>query len=573
MKRFFMLSLLAVLIAATGRKPLSAADDVLDIVPNDALAVVVVNNMEETAGKLADTAGKLKLPPMNVLALAKAQTGITQGIDDKGSLGIAVVPGAMGAPTLLAIIPTSDYKALIEPFSVEDPDANVVQAKVRQMKIAIAKKGDFVVACQAKDADVLKKALAAEPLSGDVEGLKPWLAEQQAFAIATPTGIKMAQAQALAGLAMVKAQLEGQGDQAKTAVAGLSFYESIFKALDKEISYCAIGVQLDDDGSIHLLSRSLLAEGGVLAKASESAGEGQQDLLKHLPQGPFVFAAGGVYPESLAKEMMGVSMSMMQSLPGGDKMTPEELEQMIEISKDSMKGMRSMAMFMGVGEEGQSLYSDMVIVLDVESSPRYMKTYAEVMKKMSDAMGEDAFLKFETAEVDIDGRSALELTVDMKSLLTMSQDPKAEAMMATLFGKDGKLPVYMTPVDKNTIVGAYVSKDRLSKAIKAIEQDEPELADDPDVAKTLAMLPEGSQWVALWSLQGTRSLVVRMIGAIEPDIRTKVPELPASPPIGMSAKLSPGTFDTAVVLPMDAIQAVSIFVRKMLTSNDGAAVH
>jgi hypothetical protein len=146
-------------------------------------------------------------------------------------------------------------------------------------------------------------------------------------------------------------------------------------------------------------------------------------------------------------------------------------------------------------------------------------------------------------------------------------------MMEAMFGNQGALSVYMAPVDKNTVIGAYVSKARLAEAIKAVAEKQPQLSEDPAVAKTLAMLPEGSQWVALWSPQGTRELIVRMIGVIEPNIRTQVPEMPGSSPVGMSAELSPGVLDTAVVIPLDTMEAVGVFIRQMIAGSDpGAAL-
>ena len=50
-----------------------------------------------------------------------------------------------------------------------------------------------------------------------------------------------------------------------------------------------------DDGSVHVVSRTLPVEGGALAKAASQAKPAKVSPLAGLPQSPFFVAGGGVF--------------------------------------------------------------------------------------------------------------------------------------------------------------------------------------------------------------------------------------------------------------------------------------
>ena len=70
---------------------LAEAADVLKYVPDHALAVVAINNIGQTDGKIEKLADQLQLPPLGVLGKAMADMGIENGINDRGCLAMAVI--------------------------------------------------------------------------------------------------------------------------------------------------------------------------------------------------------------------------------------------------------------------------------------------------------------------------------------------------------------------------------------------------------------------------------------------------------------------------------------------------
>ena len=373
---------------------------------------------------------------------------------------------------------------------------------------------------------------AAKSLADASPALDAWRAENDAYAVATPAGIKFAQQQIQFGLQAAKTQMANQGEQGKAALAGLGMYDGLVAAMDKEISHSAIGLRMADDGAIHVVSRTLPVEGGTLAKTASQAKPAKVSPLAGLPQTPYFVAGGGAFTAGSMKSWMEISIGMMRSYPGGDKLTDEQIKKLSEISLKSMRGMRSMALLMGVGEGDEPLYGRMLLVIKTKDAKAYLDSYeaamAEMMKIFKDA-GSPLF-SFESERTEIDGLPVFKLTMNMEPfLMGQGQGPEAKKMMELMFGSGGKMAVYMAVADQQTVVGAYVSPKQLTPAVKAIQEGKSLLTDEAGVAKTAAMLPPGAQWVGLLSPRGGAAFVARMMKAIAPAGAQGVPEIPEFP--------------------------------------------
>ena len=178
---------------------------------------------------------------------------------------------------------------------------------------------------------------ATKSIAAAVPALDTWRGENDAYAVATPGGIKFAQLQIHIGLEVAKMQLANQGEQGKTALASLGMYDSLIEAMDKELSHCAVGLRMADDGAVHVVSRTLPVEGGALAKAASQAKPAKVSPLAGLPQSPFFVAGGGVFTAASMSSWMEMSFGMMRSYPGGDKLSDADIKKLSEISLKSMR--------------------------------------------------------------------------------------------------------------------------------------------------------------------------------------------------------------------------------------------
>ena len=211
----------------------------------------------------------------------------------------------------------------------------------------------------------------------------------------------------------------------------------------------------------------------------------------------------------------------------------------------------------------------MLLVIKTKDAKAYLENYesamAEMMKIFKDA-GSPLFSS-ESQRMEIDGLPVFKLTMNMEPFLRgQGQGPEAKKMMELMFGSGGKMDVYMTVADQQTVVGAYVSPKQLAPAVKAIQEGKPLLSDDAGVAKTAAMLPPGAQWLGLeparrgrvCSADDESRLFRRAQGVPE------IPEFPETPPVGFGVQLSPSGLDTDLAIPAAVLEAISQTVRKAM---------
>jgi hypothetical protein len=434
----------------------------------------------------------------------------------------------------------------------------------------VGQKDGYAVLAPTLHAAAVKAVLDSEKsLGAAVESIRPWLAGKQLYAIATPGGIAMAKVQLLAGLDQLKVGIAAQqNEQTENVLAGLKVYELLFQRMDKELSYCATGLEIEADGGLHLASRTILAEGGFLQVASqkvkpEASSPGD---AKMFPAGPFLFAGGGPMPKGLAKPMMNLSFQMMKAYPGGKDLTEEQIRRLTEVALKSMENTQGMAMFMGIPDEAQPLYAGMLLGMQVTDSEEYLRAYRETVAEMAEigkATG-SPFLQYKSEDIEVAGASGLMLTMNMGDLFGGQQVPQAEAMSKMMFGTDGEMKIYLAAADKQTIIGSYVSQDGLEQALRLFRDGGEVFADGPGIATTTGMFPEDAQWIGYWSPSGTVQFVKRAVAAMAPQVPAEVPAFGDSSPVGFALKMAPDVIETDMVVPADVLQAGSVFAGQII---------
>jgi len=269
--------------------------------------------------------------------------------------------------------------------------------------------------------------------------------------------------------------------------------------------------------------------------------------------------------------MMELSMDMMKMYPGGDKLTEEQVKKLIDLSVESAKGMRSMSMMMGVGKPGESIYGDLFISITVDDAKAYLADYEKTMEQMV-KLAKDADVPwlgaYKLKKIDIDGTPALRMTADIGEFFGEDAPPEMEEMLEKMFGAGGKLDVYMAAADEKTVVGVYVSKKHLAKAIQAVKDPETSLAKDKGILKMTALLPKGSQWIGFINPQGALQFTSNMMATIVPEeARAGMPEfpkLPKTPPVAFGAKLTATGLETDMVIPAAVLKAVGKLIRESM---------
>ena len=554
-------------VATLWTVPLLAADDILDVIPHDVLGAVVITHPDQVQTNLSELTGKLQLPLPNVIDIARQRSGISEGMDMKGS--VAVIFGQPVAdeqrPSVVWCVATNDHKKLLESLGAAESDQPIASAMVGGRRMLLASKQGYTLMAATRYRTAVQHILdATDGLGGESKTLSSRMAATDIYAIATPTGITMAQEKLLQGLDVIRAQIERQSPGPANVTAGLAVYETMFRAMDKEFTHLMIGGSIEADGGLRFVKSGALIPGSTLSGMGENAKPMSPDIITDLPSGPFVFAGGGAVPQGVSEYLMGWSMEMTKLyLPGAD-FSDEDLHQITDIAVDMMRNMRGMSMVMGNAADGAPLYENTTLVMKVNDASGFLENYETSIKQMNEIMkkAKNPPFKYETSRSSHDGLEMLELHMDMSGFLKGQAIPQTQQVMKSMFGDGDKLTVYMAVADEHTILGQYISRERLVKHLKSGQSKEL-LKDQEGFSRTLALLPKTALGVGFWSPSGMFRMVRRMVGELQPGANAPLPEFPESSPVGMSAALSSERLDIDVVVPADLLTATVQFVQRV----------
>jgi hypothetical protein len=541
------------------------ADNVLSVIPKNSLGLVVVKRIDEADHKVAEVAKLMELPAPSVLELAQLQLDLKEGIDETGSLALAVLPSedAGGLPVPIGFVPTRDYQSFIKQLEAEDAGDAIHKVQIAGKSFVVGQKGGYAVLTPAEYETRLLEVLdSSKSVAKSIKPLQSFLAKSDIGAVVTTAGVKLSAAKALEGLAMIKAGLEQAGPEAQTAVSGLAMYEAMFEAMKESVTQVGISIRVDKDLNVHAASRVLFDSP---TKEIEAQDRPKPPGIAGLPAGSFAFAFGGILPKSQWEAMLRYSVQMTRSFPGGADLTEEQIKELTRLSAESMQGVRGMSMVMGVTKPGASPYSGMCMLMHVDNAEAYMKKYAKVLRELR-KWGEAAEIPLyqfaDPEETQIGEATGMKIAMDLSNLLgAAGNPPEVQEMMKKLFGGEGELTIYIAPVDQRTVAMAYVSKAAVIQAIKAAQKHESSLAADPGIATTAALLRPNSQWVFYISPAGAIAFANNMVATFSPDAAPVIPEFPQTPPIGVSANGSASKVDVDLVLPASVLKAIGGYIQ------------
>jgi hypothetical protein len=555
---------------------LRGANGVLDVIPEDALGIVVMRDATHTNDQIAELAVKLDLEAPNVLALVQSLTGLSEGVAFGADVALALVTSeGEDRPIPIAVLPVTDFDAFIKSLDGSLAQNDTYDITLSGRASAAIRKGDFVVLAEASNRAILPVvASSTTGVRTKLEPIASWTRQTDVYAVGLPRGIAMAQREILAGLAIVKqqirTQMEQQGEQAEQAeqvVKGIEIYEQLFGSLDKELALMAVAIRLEDSGHIHLRSRTVPKPDGILAKLSSQVVAAEGDWFRGIPQGPFVFAGGGVYPADGLRDMTDFSMQMMKSVLGID-LGEQELDELKALTAKSAEGVRAMSVSMGVVGEGEPLYGNVVLALHVDDADAYLETYQETIEKMAEFGRKSAvpFFEYAVSRFDIDGLQGLQLEMDMNAMAAFQPGPQEAqtAIMQAMFGEDGKMRVFLAAADQNTILGTYVSRQRLTDAVAGHREDRASFSQMAEIEKVRGLLPADAVLLGYWSIGGTFAFVRTAISAMAPEVPAEIPPFPDTVPIGLAISVDRGGIDSDLVVPLEASRTLSQFVKAMM---------
>jgi len=547
-----------------------AADDPLKIIPRDALGWGVINHLADGDAKIQKLAGIVGAPQMSLLDLAKDKMGLKNGLDTKGAFGVIAMPpndkdDEHTSPTFVLFVAVTDYKAFLGNFEPEKKDEKITEVQVAGQTAAMAERGGYAVFAKTDDRKALERVLASkESIADEAKSLDAWLGDNDVNLVATKTGVKLFAAKGKVALKQFGETLAamGQGDAAKS---GLQVYASLLDAAEKNVSLGALGLLVDKAGTVRLVTRAKIIEGGKLAAALADVKPASGDQLAGLPGGSFVFAGGVTLSESLIGPIMGMSIKMMKSSPEIYGINAEQADKLGKASVENFKSMHAASVVMKTGRRDEPLYSNMYGSFSVDNAEQFLAGYEKqiaAMKEILKDAKEGMFKAPSAKEIEIGGKPALEVEITFP-VPKMAGNPMADKMMQAMFGPDKKSTAYLVKGDEKTIYFSLgVSQEKLLQGIAMGKEQKKSLAADADVAATIALLPAGAHAVALISPRGYIDLIQRLMGTMmgENAPGLKIPPFPKCPPAGVAFKAAPGEISAEFVIPAGLMKAVGEYI-------------
>jgi hypothetical protein len=553
--------LLACLVAIAGAaRQAPAEDDVLKLVPDKALGFAIVNHPESADAKLQQLGKQMNLPMQHSLFGMLEDFGYGKGLDKKRPVALLVLPPKEDAPIppVIVLVPVTNYATFLQPLKVNETEAGISKVDLWGSPSLVRKIGSYA-------------AISGEPFREELASLKPadevpeslaqwqaWLAKKDAAAVVFAPGIKMLSEKAQQGIAMGKAVMAQAGDQGKQAAAALDMYEAFFKTAEKEVNSVGFSIERNKAGVIRLSKRARLVSGGSWANFFSASKPAEQNVLAGLPAGPFVFAGGGPLSEESMSKMMDVSFSMIKNMREMYGLTEEQAAAFSELGKKKFPGIHGFSFVLGVGGGDESIFNRMLLLMRVDDGKKFLSAYEEYMagyNKVVEKANSPLFQPIKCEKTELDGAGALKVTVGIPKLPNMP--PNTDKILEAMYGSGGKIVAWIVPCDEHSVIFSYGSKEHVLKAIAAVKEGKPGLADDAKVAKAAALLPKSASWRFFCSPKGVLNFGKRVMTAVMPaGANMNVPEFGETSPVAMALKTGEDEVEFQVVVPVDVIKEI-----------------
>ncbi len=575
MTRYFTLSVALVAWLITAATLLAAADP-LSVIPDDALGFAIIRDIGEANERAQALTQKIQLPVPDLLTLAKQFTGVDAGLDEKGGIALAAFSTGDDADAELSFVcfvPVTDYQEFIGQLNPEDADAAITEIMISGMPRLTAKKGNFAVLGDPQQRTLFERVLAtSKNVTSTVEPLKKWLDQQHAAAVVTPAGKKMLVAKivALLDAANTGADQNPNGDD-DADVGGLSqarlkemmlLGKRVLLAADEQLTVMAAGIRIDKNTALHVGAAGVQARG----RAGRVGQGGQAAQLSAAGRG-----AGGQIRDRLRWRGSAVQPGHGQAHQPVHRNGPAAIwfgRRSWQEARGGAARQRatevSAAGVLGLIQPGNSIYASAASVQTVKSSDEYLAATREMAAALASGAKNPKTEEplYEVADIMVDDLKTIELTTNVGAVIDEA-NPAAEqarGMFSWMFGKDGKLKIYFAAADARHVVGAY-SKENLKKVVAHVRSKAKGLEADEGIAKTNALLPKGSQWVAYLSPQGLlqwADTFIRNIGGGQMNIQ--LPQFAETEPIGLAARVSGSGLDAELVLPDSVVAGIGQFI-------------
>ncbi len=564
MRHRHLLHWLAMYALLVGSARLQAADDVVSMIPDNALGYAVVKDMEKASGEIRKIVDRMQLPSTEVLELAKQTLNLRDGFDDTGDLAMALLPQDGGEAFPIILLRTKNYSRLIAQLEPKDEEGSIRRVTIGKEEVLVAPMSKYAIFTTPEFMDGLKRVLKSKRSVRPSKSQKQYTSEADAYIVVTNAAVKIAAEQGIVALDGLKQEME-QVEQLRLAAAGLGMYQELLEWVLEDVGQVILTAKMDAMVGVTLTTRIEIKDGKPLKSRASSVAVAQQ--LGALPKWQYVMAfSGDMINSDMMDFWMRLSMVMMKTWGGESELTDDQVKKLFDATLKTMKGMRSMSFTFGVPTEGGSIYSRTGGVIAVENSKQYIDRYAEATLEMAKLMKDLPYTVRSAKYLEVAGTRGMKIEMQIKLDALAQDNPQAKAMMEKLYGKDGKISIFLAPVNDKEIAMAYSSEEALREVMASLKSKERGLGTDNRIQKTAKLLSKDAQMVGFLSPQGTVQFVKWMMEIFVPPGQA-VPPLPDFPekalPMGFAVSFSGKSIDFEWVTPEESLVSLGEYIRML----------
>lgn len=541
---------------------LASATEIYDRIPGNSLGFVVIRDLQQASEKAEELMLAFGSAAPAPLTLAKAVTGLDEGIDTSGSLAVAMLPSSKsgGDNQPFVLLPISDYQEFAEAVHA-DASGEICRISLLGEDILVAQVDQYAVLMNKEHQSTLETLVPQRwGRRTELTQFEPWISTQDVSLVVMPAGLQH--------VAEWKEQPKRKFDFLQNAHRRQSLLAQWTAPLigaagrgwlNDNVQIAAIGVTVDSQANLRVGKRLLLKKGSALAGLSVQSLDGQSAMLG-LSAEPCVLTAGGPLPKGWDQSFSTYlsQLEKSQAATSGLQNVSSELWDKNRNAYHALIDQVSSCSFVMLpGEKGDPLVGNFFGLATVPNVDKYFAglpqiatTWNEITKKSTS----DLKPTFELQEKQIAGRSGRELVVDVA---TTARDPNVPAfnwMLEAAFGVEGKLRVKFLKVNDTQFLFGFATDEQMQTVVDTIENGDPIQPVLPTMQGTFQLLDPDATWKALVQPQGCIFWASRvaneffgMIGFNQAEM--EVPELPDSPPVGITANGSGRLWHVEIVCP------------------------
>jgi hypothetical protein len=589
--------LAALLLSAACLRPAAAAQPaVLEQIPDDAAAVLVVTNVKLFSAHLANLGVRmgLQLPP-DPMGLALRNVRIVKGFDANNSAALVLLKpvepkeaaapedaDAPKTPPAVLLLPTTDSKLMLEQWEPGDPDksgiSEVSLPTGRMARGFVATTGNYVAFAQ--DHDVLARFLARkQPLSKTLpaDAAKAMdkndlvlYANVPAFAKTALDAVEKQQEEIIGMMDLLNLQ-SGNETSAALRKQQLTIVFDGTKQFLKDANTGLLTLRLGEAG-VNLGAAGQFKQDSALGKFVLSQKTTRVPTLAGLPEAPFGAAGAMVIEPKALAQWLGDLMARTLTDPVVAKDPRiDEFKKGVELTRQSVGLMEaSRAVFYAPPEDPKKSRLNGAMIIDTSDAAKYLALQMDMLKNPLSTETMDPDLT-STAAVTPDAITVkgVKFTKVVHKIQLREETPEhplpptaktSYNSIAALYGAEGMV-MYMGSIDKKvlvimgsepatieSVVDAVQKKSDVLATSKAITTANEQLVANPVLVTYVSVEP----WLAVFE-----NMIRQAIG--KPQDKADAPAVrePASAPTVFSVGLTETTVNAEVHVPVSALSNIA----------------